>query len=331
MADQKLTALTEVSAPSLDDLLYLVDAPAGTPASHKITLERLLGFALRGTACGRLTTEPGVAVSTSDRAAQGTLYFTPYNGNMVALHDGTRWKLHTFAEVSLALSALTADRNYDVFLYNNAGTPTLELGAEWTSDTSRSETLTTQDGLLVKGGATTRRYLGTIRSTGTTTTEDSGGGSTSQAGGKRYVWNAYNRVRRPLAVFDGTANWTYSTAAWRQANSVSANKVEFVCGLAAECLDVQVAGCVNTSAANARVVAAGVGLDSTTVNSATFWGQHVDGTPTQQVTASWTGTPAEGYHYLAWLELGGGADTQTWIGTAADGARRAGLVATLWA
>lgn len=43
MADVKLTAATAATAASADDLLYLVDDPAGTPASRKITFANLLG------------------------------------------------------------------------------------------------------------------------------------------------------------------------------------------------------------------------------------------------------------------------------------------------
>lgn len=42
MADTKLTGLTAITSASLDDLLYLVNDPSGTPASRKITLENLL-------------------------------------------------------------------------------------------------------------------------------------------------------------------------------------------------------------------------------------------------------------------------------------------------
>lgn len=37
MADQKLTQLDAITVATVDDLLYLVDAPGGTPASKKIT------------------------------------------------------------------------------------------------------------------------------------------------------------------------------------------------------------------------------------------------------------------------------------------------------
>jgi len=41
MADTKLTGLTAITTPTLDDLLYLVDNPGGTPASRKITVANL--------------------------------------------------------------------------------------------------------------------------------------------------------------------------------------------------------------------------------------------------------------------------------------------------
>jgi hypothetical protein len=82
---------------------------------------------------GRLTTESGVGVSTSDRTSQSTIYFTPYLGNRVALYSGSAWAEYTLTERSLALSGLTSGKNYDVFLYNNSGTLTLELSAAWTT------------------------------------------------------------------------------------------------------------------------------------------------------------------------------------------------------
>ena len=73
----------------------------------------------------------------------------------------------------------------------------------------------TQDGVLVKSGNTAQRYVGTIYASGANTTEDSFA--------KRYVWNYYNRVARPMRVTEATDTWTYTTAAFRQANGAAAN------------------------------------------------------------------------------------------------------------
>jgi hypothetical protein len=326
MAGTPLSALTALSTPTLDDLLYLVDDPAGTPLSRKATLDQLGGLLLPSICQGRLTTESGVPVSTSDRTAQGTLYFTPYNGALVSLHDGTRWKLYAFTERSLALSGLTSPLPYDVFLYDNAGTLTLEFTA-WTNGTTRATALTTQDGVLVKTGATTRRYLGTFYTTGAATTEDSGGGVTTNVGGKRFVWNYYNRVPRTLALIDTTDSWTYGTNSWRQWNNAAANQIEFVIGDASALVDA-------TFVASAAVGTAGgqfglaIGLDGLSPS-----GHFLDSyNPAQGLivpeTLKYVGTPGIGYHYLAGLERSFGAATVTFIGDN-TGFSRAGLFAVI--
>ena len=41
MADSKLTALSAIAAPALEDLLYICDDPSGTPVSNKVTLTQI--------------------------------------------------------------------------------------------------------------------------------------------------------------------------------------------------------------------------------------------------------------------------------------------------
>lgn len=307
MADAKLTALSELSVPTLDDLAYIVDDPAGTPASYKIAQNRLAGLYGPATCQGRLTTESGVPVSSTDRTAQSTIYFTPYVGDRVALYDGTRWKLYAFTERSLALSSLTASRPYDVFLYDNAGTLTLELTA-WTSATVRATALVAQDGVYVKTGATTRRYLGTIYTSSASTTEDSGGGTTTQVGGKRFVWNAANRVARSLAVIDLTNTWTYTTSGWRVANGATAplNCVEYVCGLAVEAVTAALIANANWGTGSFAAVAIGVdGVVAAGMRASCY--QSAGGLVGNGITGAYDGLPGLGYHDLRWIENGVGS------------------------
>ena len=323
MADSKLTALTELSVVALDDITYVVDDVAGTPTSVKLSLNRLGGLFLPGLCGGRLTTESGVPVSTSDRTSQGTLYLTPFAHNRVALYDGTRWKLYTFAEVSLSLT-LTSGKNYDVFLYDNSGSLTLELSAAWTNDTTRADALTTQDGVPVKSGATTRLHVGTIRASGTNVTEDSEGGTTSQVGGKRYVWSRYNQVPRALAVKDTTDSWTYASSTYRQWNNTAGNKVEYVVGDASAWVEAHfVAGIYNVTSGNP-----GIGVDSTSTNSAKVFGEMSGGSIVIPVPALYRGRPGLGYHYLAPLERAN-SGTATFMGDD-TGWEQSGLYATVW-
>ncbi len=301
MADAKLTALTEVSVPATEDLIYLVDDPSGTPVSAKVSLGRMLGL-LPGICQGRLTTETGVPISTSDRTAQSTLYFTPYNGNAVSLYDGTRWRLYSFTERSLALSGLTSGLNYDVFLYDNAGTLTLELTA-WTNDTTRATALVHQDGVYVRSGAATRRYLGTIRSTAATTTEDSDA--------KRFVWNYSNRVERQargVSVADAYT-WSSPGSTWRAVQGgVAEFKREFVIGVSEEKVRA-VYGGVIVSNDNAHWA---IGLDGITVDydkcspSSPPWGANL-----YSGVETWFEGYLAGYHYLQALESTRGATTLT--------------------
>src|SRR5207245_734096 len=108
------------------------------------------------------------------------------------------------------------------------------------NDTTRATALATQDGIWVKSGDSTRRYLGTIRTDSTTTTIDDGGHLASQTGGKRYVWNVANRVGVKLSVRDATTTWTYGSATVRQANGAAGNKVEFVIGLSEDDIAAEV-------------------------------------------------------------------------------------------
>jgi hypothetical protein len=59
------------------------------------------------------------------------LYFTPYDGNQVALFNGQWWSNYAFSEIPLSLPA-TTNTTYDVFLYDNAGTLTPDT-ASWTA------------------------------------------------------------------------------------------------------------------------------------------------------------------------------------------------------
>jgi archaellum component FlaF (FlaF/FlaG flagellin family) len=264
---------------------------------------------------GRLTTESGVPISTSDRTAQSTIYWTPYLGNRIALYSGAIWSEVTFSETGLALTGLTSGKNYDVFAYSNAGALALELGSAWTNDTTRATALTLQDGVLVKSGDATRRYLGTIRATGATTTEDSRGGTTSQVGGKRFVWNYYNRVRRVFSLVDTTASWNYTTNTWRQANAATGNKVEFIVGDAAILARIAVYAQAYCVANGAGAVVVGVGLDTLSAASGLVQGLFVASSGVQTgVSCIYHDYPGLGYHVANWIEKGGTGTTTTWVG-----------------
>ncbi len=282
-----------------------VNFSAGT---KRVALTVLAAFSDidNSTCTGRLTLTSGTAVTSADVTAATNVVWTPYKGNRVALYDGAGWRLYRFSELTLALGTLSSGFNYDVFLFDNAGTLTLEAVA-WTNDTTRATALVLQDGVHVKSGTTTKRYLGTFRTTSTTTTEDSGGGTTSQVGGKRFLWNMYNRVDRHANVIDATNSWTYTTDAWRYANNNAGNRIEYVCGLAEDHVFAVAIQAMDYPATTFSFL--GIGVDSSTVKSGQggpgYNGnlQPID----QSVQAQYRAVPGLGYHFIAWIENGSGS------------------------
>lgn len=256
----------------------------------------------------RLTLTSGLPVTTSDVTAAGTLYCTPFRGNQIDLYDGTNWNRRTSAEFSLALT-LTSGKPYDVFVYDNAGVPMLEV-LVWTNDTTRATALSTQDGVLVKSGAATRRYVGTLYASGANTTEDSIA--------KRYLWNYYNRVNRTMRVVDATASWNYSTATFRQARATATNQLDYVQGVSEDPVYARVDVNVSNDNASAVLAGPGIGVDSTTVNSAQKMVPGQTGPTANQRTpmmAEYHGWPGVGRHTLVWGEYATATGVTTWYGT----------------
>lgn len=274
---------------------------AGATNGESVRYEQLIARTPLSICEGRLTLTTGVPVTTSDVTAAETLYWAPYKGNQVALYDGSSvWNVRTFTQLSIDVPDATSV--YDVFVYDNAGTPALELTA-WTNDTTRATALTTQDGVLVKTGALTRRYLGTFYST------TAGNGQIEDSVANRYLWNYYNRVRRPMRAVETANSWNYSTSTVRQVNANSANQLNFVIGVSE---DMVAARCLHhassSSVAGGSFFATGIGLDVT--NAFTSGGLIGNWGPAlANQIAPGTGElivfPGVGKHFLAWLEYVG--------------------------
>ena len=243
---------------------------------------------------GRLTLETGVAVSASDQTAKTTIYYTPFIHSLIGLYDTTNliWTAHPFTERSLALGTLVSGKNYDVFAVLTSGAVAIEA-LVWTSDSARATALVAVDGVLCKTGDTSRRYVGTFRTTTTTTTED------SEA--KRFVYNANNRVRRSMLgtlgyVDDNTAaTFTFNSQnVWAALNGGTGNKCEFVNGLTETVL---LAGSVFYTAGAGSYLMTGIGVDATTSASFIVSQNDAGGGPAFQRSNSKSVQLAAGYHY----------------------------------
>jgi len=253
---------------------------------------------------GRLTVSTGVSVPSSDVSASANVYFTPHSGNRVALYvPNYGWRLYTFGELTLDISAVATDKNLDIWLYDNAGTLTLAY-TEWSNDTLRSTSIVRQDGIYCKNGALNYRYLGTVRT--------SAAGYVCDTKEKRFVWNFYNRVERPFYRHDSTSSWTYTVRAFRPWNNSDNNRVEFVVGVDESPVNLHFMAINKYGSGNIRCV--GIGFDSTdTPADDSIWGGQAV-SDFQLDHAAFLGYSGIGYHYLQLLEVGY-ASTITFYGS----------------
>ena len=210
---------------------------------------------------GRLTTNSADPLGSS--FPWTTVYLLPFRGERISLFNGTTWDSYALgsAGASIAVPA-TTNTNYDVFVYLNAGVLTLET-AVWAGDNTRVSQLQLQNGVLVKNGSPTHRYVGTFR-TGSTS------GRTQDDQIKRYVWNYYNRVRKDMIALENAVSWSYTTNTWRQVNNNAANQVDFVIGVSEDFVTVFgtiVAGYTSTNNGDYLYMAVGIGCNNTNMSA----------------------------------------------------------------
>lgn len=250
---------------------------------------------------GRLTLSSTEPVPTSDITAAGTLYWLPYKSDKIALFvTGLGWAVFTVpaAGVSLALT-LTAAQNYDVFGFAGPGGLNLEVLA-WSSHgagtSTRATSIARQNGVQIKNGDPTRRFLGTIRSSGSNVCEDSNA--------NRYVWNAENKVVRTSRTQDSTASWTPSNSVAAM-NFGSASWIHnFVIGDYEQvyCLTVVAGGDASGDAA-----ACGVALDTAaSVHGDAYADQQILSAVSSTLAGELDTIVAPGFHYLQGVEFTAG-------------------------
>lgn len=300
---------------SVDNSTVEISGDALRVKDAGITATKLAGAAITHVAEGRLTLVTQTPVA--DSASSGTIYYASFTGNHIALYSGTtagsgRWELLTIgSEISITPGAtLTSARNYDVYAYNNAGTATLELkiwDSGGDSQTRVTNTHNRQDGVLVLNSDYKRRFLGTIRTISTSATQDNEV--------KRFVRNYYNRVPRTLVKTDTTNSWTYALDnTLYQANNSTANQVEIVQCVAEDLIELVVKSLAVNATTNVNVMS-GVGVDSSTVNSAQVYGGGLNTTsPVTNFIGRYIAVPTLGYHYYAWLEGSSTALNTTFVG-----------------
>jgi hypothetical protein len=271
----QIKTFTELSIKTTDVLSCVVangDATVTTPANGT-----------RGLVVGQAVTGAHVPGATTVLSITDSTHF-----EMSANATGDATENLTFK--------LPASSIYDVFLWNDAGTLRLEWGPVWTNATTRATAVVLQDGVYVKSGVTTRRLLGTIRTTATA-------GQTEDSDTKRFVNNLCNQVGRTLYK-SSDASHTYNSTTKRYWNNDSTMKLEFVM-----CMTSSVGGGVSiycNAGADNKASEGGLSLDA---DSPMVWdprfgfGGNYNAYYASVGGSGWE-TIAAGYHYLAMFEVG---------------------------
>lgn len=314
------TAWTSVAFSEMS--IKTTDAQTGTTANGSAIISGLTDTSklMRGMLVTGTNVGAAAVISSINSATQVTV-------SVNSTGNGTN--TITFKTNSSSVSSPT--KPIDIFCVLVSGSPTLRFGNSWTNATTRADAvaagtngvyvntniINSGDSNSVPAGQGT--YLGTMMGVNT--------GDVSDDIGFRHLWNNYNRTRRRFIVEESTASWTYSTAAYRQARASVVNQVSMVVGLNEDNVQVEVYALVVNSTATPRLVSVGIGLDSTTVNNAAVMDQiHVIAGQRNSLKANCVIYPGIGWHYLAWLEYGAGADTQTWTGLSASSLGNTGMV-----
>jgi len=294
---------------------------------------------------GRLTLTSATPVLTANVASATAIYYALYSGNLVPIYDGTGFKWTAFAELTNTTTdntknpaAVTTNSNYDLFVWNDAGTIRLGRGPAWTSDAGRGTGAGTTElervnGLLVNKIAITNgpaaqrgTYVGTVRSDGSSQINwHVGAVAANGTAGLLNVWNAYNRVTVEGHIGDTTDSWNYSTATARPSNNSSTMRVSFVQGLQEDSFWAEFAN-QSTNGSQQILAYAGIGYDSTTAFSGR-WSSNANPVGVGSGIFTAVGShrvQALGFHYMQAMENTAATGTTTWYGDA-GGASQNGL------
>ncbi len=326
-----LGGMTALTAPASGDSLGIYDLSATD--SRSITLEDLFGLYAMAEPGGRITLATGDPVPSSNQTGKTTVYYTPYKHNIVWLYDGAKFVPKVFTELSQTTAdntkspaAVANNSNYDLFVWNDAGTLRCTRGPAWTSDTVRGTGAGTTELERVQGrwvnkvditnGPAAQRglFVGSVRSDGSAQINDSSGGNATAA--LRHVSNAYNVARRGMGSYETADNWTYTTNAYRPMNNNTAIRLDYLSCLGEHGVDARASFAYQNGGGSA-VATASIGVNATDT-------AHADATrpvfnsvdANEQVDAfSMLATnPGLGQYDLYPLENGLGAANGVWLG-----------------
>jgi len=187
-----------------------------------------------------------LSINSDNPLAEGSsdsLYFVPYNGNLISLYNGSSWEIVSF-DTTLVKTVFTlyppqapvdpANTVFDIFAYLNNGSVSFE-SVNWSTNTSRINPLNKKDGVYVKSGDNTRRYIGSVMPISYGGYPPTGGNKFNNTINHRYIYNYYNRIPF-LSKYSLSRTWTCNSNAWRQLLNtyigfLSSITINILCGI----------------------------------------------------------------------------------------------------
>lgn len=243
---------------------------------------------------GRLTLVSNIPIMISESVGATSIYYAPYQGNIIPVYNGTLFINNAFMQLTLTLNTTNHPTTSVFDVYASLQSNVITLSAMyWGSNTARSTTaggksgtgnasIAQLNGIWVNNAAISisdsfngttgyaiaqyqGTYLGSFYTTSAGQTQfnikptPSVGGTANIIG----IWNAYNRVHLDTISRDSTANWLNNSTAWNEADLSVANRISWVDGLA----QTSVKASYNTTldvGGNSQGGAVGINLNSTT-------------------------------------------------------------------
>lgn len=242
----------------------------------------------------RLSYLSGSSAMVATVAGIGSIYCVPHLTSLVPVWNGAQWSIlnigsgigQTLSDITKSPAAVVANKVYDLFVWDDAGTPRLSRGPVWTSATTRALTLTRRDGVwtntvAIANGPLAARgtWMGTFLS-GTSALGDWRLGAVTPGGSQIQLtlWNAYNRLAVAAMSGDSTSSWNYGSSVWEMANQSANNSAKVVVGAPDDCIQVIYAATMSSDRISQPIV--GIGVDTVTANSGSVGaGVEVDTTP----------------------------------------------------
>jgi hypothetical protein len=279
---------------------------------------------------GRLTLVTGSPLMGSSTTNVNTMYYTPSAaGNGVPIWNGTSWQSYAITadltnvttDATTNPAAVASTSNYDLFIWNNAGTVTLSRGPVWTNNTTRANALAVINGLFVNTSAITNgpaanlgTYVGSARSSATSLwTFTYGGTASGGTAGQLNVWNEYNRSDFNSCVVDSGVSYTLTASTVREQRASTGMQNNYMVGVIEDVYHVFDNSEMTTVAVAGAVGYQGVGNDiTTTMNGFRF----LPNSGASATTTVFNGyyhaiVPNIGLHFFAALEAGDGTNANT--------------------